>query len=136
MFQEGLNVALDMGEKWIIQQSLVNLGFSKFALRKVTEAQDCFLRSLHLALEANLTPPILDSLAGIAWIHAEQGKKESALELAMLVEKHPAVTQETKGRAIQLRGELEAQFTPSQIETIQARAREKTFDAIVEDLLN
>ena len=53
IFQESLNVALDMGEKWIIQQSLVNLGFSKFALREVTEAQDCFLRSLRLAWEAN-----------------------------------------------------------------------------------
>jgi tetratricopeptide (TPR) repeat protein len=135
MFQEGLNVALDMGEKWIMQQSLVNLGFSKFALREVTEAQDCFLRALRLALEAKLIPCILDSLAGIGWIYAGQGKEEAALELAVEVEKHPAVTQETKDRVIQLRAELEAQLTPTQIETIQAHAGEKTFEAVVEDLL-
>ena len=82
-----------------------------------------------------MIPLILDSLAGIAWIHSAQGKKESALELAMLVEKHPAVTQETKDRAIQLRGELEAQLTSTQIEAVQAHAGEKTFDAIMEDLL-
>jgi tetratricopeptide (TPR) repeat protein len=135
MFQEGLNVASDMGEKWIIQQSLVNLGFSKFALREVNEAQDCFLRSLRLALEAKLVPCILDSLAGNAWIYAGQGKEEVALEMAIVVEKHPAVTQETKDRAIQLRAELETQLTPTQLKTIQAHIGEKTFDAIVGDLL-
>jgi predicted ATPase len=135
MFQEGLNVALDMGEKWIIQQSLVNLGFSKFAMREITEARDCFLRSFHLASDAKLIPPMLDSVAGIAWIYAGQGKKEAALELAIEVERHPAVTQDTKYRAIQLRAELESQLTPKQIETMQSHAGEKTFEAVVEDLL-
>jgi hypothetical protein len=77
----------------------------------------------------------LDSLAGIAWIYAGQGKEEAALELAIEVEKHPAVTQETKDRATQLRAELEVQLTPTQIEAIQVHLGEKTFDAVVEDLL-
>ena len=135
MFQEGLSVALDMGEKWIIQQSLVNLGFSKFALSEVADAQQCFLRALRLASETNLIPCILDSLAGIAWIYAGQGREESAMELVIEVEKHPAVTQDTKARAEELRLELETQLTSTQIEMAQARAVETTFEAVVEELL-
>jgi hypothetical protein len=135
MFQESLNVSLEMGEKWIMQQSLVNLGFSKFALREVTEAQVCFLRALRLAAEANLIPCILDCLAGIAWIYAGQGKEDVAMDLVVRVEKHPAVTQETKDRVIQLRGELEAQLTEQQVKTVQARADANTFDDVVGDLL-
>jgi hypothetical protein len=57
------------------------------------------------------------------------------LELALEVEKHPAVTHETKDRAGHLRAELEAQLTPTQIEAIQAHAGDKTFETVVEDLL-
>jgi predicted ATPase/transcriptional regulator with XRE-family HTH domain len=135
MFQESLDVSTEMGEKWIMQQSLVNLGFSKLALREVAEAQVCFLRALRLASETNLIPCILDSLAGMAWINAGQGKQEVAMDLVIQIGKHPAVTQDTKARVIQLRADLEPQFTSSQIEAIQAHAAEKTFDAVVEDLL-
>jgi len=135
MFQEGLNVSLEMGDQWIIQQSLVNLGFSKLALHDIAGAQDCFLRALQMASEAKLIPSILDSVTGIAWIQARQGKEESALELAIVVEKHPAVTQDTKARALQLQAELETQLTLTQIAIIQTQAGEKTFETIVDDLL-
>jgi len=135
MFQEGLNVSLEMGDRWIIQQSLVNLGFSKLALHEIAGAQDCFLKALKMASEAKLIPSILDSVAGIAWIHAGQGKEEYALELAKLIEKHPAVTQDTKTRAIQLQAELTTRLPPTQIATIQTQAAEKTFETMLGDLL-
>jgi len=123
------------GEKWIVEQSLVNLGFSKLALREVAEAQVCFLMALRLASETNLIACILDSLAGIAWIYAGQGKEGVAMDLIIQVEKHPAVTQDTKARPEELRLVLETQLTPTQIEMAQARASEKTFEAVVEELL-
>jgi tetratricopeptide (TPR) repeat protein len=135
MFQESLNVSTEMGEKWIMQQSLVNLGFSKLALKEVAEARVCFLRALRLASETNLIPPILDSLAGMAWVYAGQGQEEVAMDLVIQVEKHPAVTQDTKARAEELRLELEKQLTPAQIGMAQARASEKAFEAVVEELL-
>jgi hypothetical protein len=60
---------------------------------------------------------------------------EHALELLLIVLNHPASFQETKDRASDLRADLEAQLTPTLIEAIQAHAGEKTFDAVVEDLL-
>ena len=135
MFQEGLDVSSNMGETWIMQQSLVNLGFSKFALGETAEAQTCFLRALRMASETNLIPCILDSLAGMAWIYAGQKREEVALELTMLVEKHPVVTQETKGRVMQLHAQLETRLTSTQIELIQDRAGTKTVETFVEKLL-
>ena len=111
------------------------LGFSEIGLREFGKAQECFLKALRLASEMNLITCILDSLAGMARIHAGQGREEAALELAIQVEKHPAVTQDTKDRAIQLRSELEIQLTPVQVEAIQAHVREKTFETVVEEML-
>ena len=71
----------------------------------------------------------------MAEIHAAQGREEAAMELAMQVEKHPAVTQDTKDRAIQLRTELEDRLTQQQIESIQARADANTFENVVGDLI-
>ncbi|HEY5902316.1 MAG TPA: tetratricopeptide repeat protein [Anaerolineales bacterium] len=136
MFQESLNVSSEMGERWITQQCWVNLGYSKLALSEADEAQECFLKALRLAREINLTPCMLDSLAGIAWVYAGQGQDEAALELVIQVEMHPAVTQDTKGRAEELRQQLLSQLAPAQIKTVQRRASEKAFEAVVQDLLD
>ena len=66
---------------------------------------------------------------------ASTGDCEQVLALLLIVLNHSASIQETKDRAARLRTELEAQLTPTQIEAIQTQAREKTFDAVVEDLL-
>lgn len=78
----------------------------------------------------------LEALVGIAMLKAKQRNIEQALELTLLVLNHPASLPETKNNASALRMELEAQLTPLQIEAIQARAREITFETVVEDLLN
>ena len=78
----------------------------------------------------------MDSLAGIAWVYAGQGQDEAALELVIQVEMHPAVTQDTKGRAEELRQQLLSQLAPAQIKTVQRRASEKAFEAVVQDLLD
>jgi hypothetical protein len=90
---------------------------------------------LRLASETNLIPCILDSLAGIAWVYVGQGKEEAAMDLVIQVEKHPAVTRDTKARAEDLRAQLETRLMPRQIEMAQARSDEKAFEAVVQELL-
>lgn len=88
-----------------------------------------------MATEIHGTPVALEALAGFATLQVKQGNRKHALQLLLLVLNHPASSQETKNRASGLRAELEAQLTPTQIEAIKAHAGEKTFDAVVEDLL-
>ena len=80
-------------------------------------------------------PFALDALAGLAGLQAKQGDRQHALELLLIVLNHPASLQETKDRAEHLRAELETQLTPAKVAAIQARTGEKTFEAVVEDLL-
>jgi hypothetical protein len=55
--------------------------------------------------------------------------------LVLHVEKHPAVTQDTKARVEELRLGLTAQLTATQIEMAQARTSEPTFESVVKELL-
>jgi hypothetical protein len=48
---------------------------------------------------------------------------------------HPSSLQETKNRASELRIELEAQMTRQQVEAAQIRARDKSFESAVDELL-
>lgn len=135
MFQEGLKEAREMGEKWITQQCLVNLGFSKYALNEPVEAQDCFLNALQLAKEIQLTPCILDSLAGIAIIYAGQGKAEAALELVVQIQDHPSMNQDTKSRLDHLNDEITSQLSDAQRTATIARVQVKPIESIVEETL-
>ena len=56
--------------------------------------------------------------------------------MLLIVLNHSASFKETKNRASNLRAYLEAKLSPTLIEAIQARAGEKTLEAVVEDLLH
>ena len=99
------------------------------------EAERIWLVSLRIAAEIHDVPVVLDALVGIASLRAKRGETQSALELLLVVLNHPACDQEIKNRANSICAELVVQFTPTQIKTIQAYAAEKTFEAVVEDLL-
>jgi hypothetical protein len=77
----------------------------------------------------------LEALLGIAALKAKRGDVAQALQVAVLVLNHPLAVQDNKDRAARLRVQLEEQLTPAQIEDIQARAREATFDSVVSELL-
>jgi hypothetical protein len=78
----------------------------------------------------------LEALVGIASLKAKRGEIEQALELLLIVVNHPASIQETRDRAAHLRLELEAQMTSHQVEAAQERVQAKTFEDIVDEVLN
>jgi hypothetical protein len=55
--------------------------------------------------------------------------------LPLIVLSHPASIQETKNRAEYLRAELEMQLTGHQVEVVQARARAKDLESVVDEIL-
>jgi len=79
-------------------------------------------------------PVVLEALVGIAGLRVKRGETQSALELLLMVLNHPACDQEIKSRAEKPRLELATQLTPMQIESIQSHAREKTLEAVVDEL--
>jgi tetratricopeptide (TPR) repeat protein len=109
LYAEGLEIATAVGDRW-------------FA-------------ALYITRETQGTFVALDALVDIATLKAKQGHIEQALELSSIVLNHPGSLQETKSRADRLRPELEAQLTSRQAEAAQTRAKAKTFEAAVEELL-
>lgn len=134
-FYRTLEFCQEMAEHWSKIRALNGLGTSRLALGDDTGAGQAFRGALAAAVEAEIWPDALDALAGFASLQAKQADLGHALELVLTVSNHPASLQESKKRANDLRADLEAQLTPTQVEAIQAHAREKTFEAVVEELL-
>ena len=136
MFQKSLETFTELGGSWWVARVLANKSQSIFELGNVDEAGHIWRDSLRIATENHGTPVALEALAGFASLEAKQGNNEHALELLLIILGHPASFQETKDRASNLQAQLEAKLSPTLIEAIQARTGEKTFEAVVEDLLN
>jgi tetratricopeptide (TPR) repeat protein len=135
MFRKSLDTFTEIGGSWWAARVLAEIGRSILALGNEAEAEHIWRESLRRAIEMHGTPVALEALAGLASLQAEEGDMKYALELLLMVLNHPASFQETKNRASDLQADLEAQLTPTQIEAIQTHAAEKTFEAVVEDLL-
>ncbi|HET9587486.1 MAG TPA: hypothetical protein VFO91_01745, partial [Anaerolineales bacterium] len=74
-------------------------------------------------------------LAGIAALQAKEEMTEQALELATYSWQHSSSNWQTKERAGRLRAELKTRLMPGQLEAVEARARNKSFEDIVEEAL-
>jgi hypothetical protein len=75
-------------------------------------------------------------LLGMAALQAAEGNVESALEVVLHVLQSPAHMPGIHQRTEQLRTDLEFDLTDQQIDVIRARARDKTLDVLVQDLLD
>ncbi len=135
MFHKSLDTLTDVGARQDEARVLVEMSHSVFALGNDVEAEQGWRQALGITMETQGTFVALEALVGIAMLKANQGKIEQALELSLIVLNHPASLAETKNLADHLHKKLEAQLAPTQIEPIQVHAREKTLEAVVEELL-
>jgi transcriptional regulator with XRE-family HTH domain len=99
-------------------------------------SRQVFWQALQMALNSGAIPVALYALVGIVTLHAKEGVAEPALELANYCWEHPARSWPTRERAERLRAALETQFTPHQYEIFRVRAQSKTFEALVQQMLD
>jgi len=135
MFRDSLNTFTELGGGWWVARVLAEMSRSVFALGNDAEAECTWRESLRIATEIRGTPVALEALAGFASLQAKRGSKEHALELLLIVLKHPSSLQETKVRAERLQSELESQLTSLQIEAVQARVQAKSYETAVDEVL-
>jgi predicted ATPase/transcriptional regulator with XRE-family HTH domain len=136
MFRKSIDIFTELGGRWFMAHVLAEMGGSILALGNDAEARRLWRESLQIATDIHGTPVALEALVGFAHLRAKQGVREDALELVLMVLNHPASLQVTKNRASALWSELELQLTRTQIDAIQARVGDKSFDAFVQELLN
>ena len=135
LFAASYDAYKESGDTRNMARVLSHQGYNSLACGEDIKAHNSFIAVLRLVREGGFMPFGLDALAGLANLQTKLGDREQALELLFMVLNHPASLQETKDRADHLRAELEAQLTPVQVEAIQAHVGEKTFEAVVEELL-
>jgi hypothetical protein len=135
LFLKAVDTFMELGGLFYMGQSLAQMGRSLFALGNDIEAEHIWRESLRIAAEIRGMPVVLEALVGIASLRAKSGEMQSAFELLLIALNHPACDQETKNRADHLRAELEAQLTRQQVEAAERRVTAKTFEAVVEEIL-
>jgi tetratricopeptide (TPR) repeat protein len=135
LFLKAVDTFMELGGLFYIGQSLAQMGRSLFALGNDIEAEHIWRESLRIAAEIRGMPVVLEALVGIASLRAKSGEMQSAFELLLIALNHPACDQETKNRADHLRAELEAQLTRQQVEAAERWVTAKTFEAVVEEIL-
>lgn len=134
-FGKSLEMLTDLGARQDVGRVLVEMSRSVFALGNDAEARRLCLEALRIAAETGGAYIAPEALVLLASLQAKQGERERALEYLWVVLNHSATIQDTRDRAGRLRIELEGQLTDRQIETVLARAQEKTLESIVEDIL-
>jgi len=136
LLRKSLDTLTELGARQDVARALGEMGRSVFALGNDAEAGRIWRESLRITIETRGTHVALESLVGLASLQAKRGDTAHALELLLIVLNHPAGVQETRDRAERLQRELEAQLTRQQVEAAQARAQVKTFEAVVNEVLN
>ncbi len=135
-FQKSLAVLTELGARQDMARILAEMSRSIFAVGDYEGAKRNWQEALRLAIETKGAFIVLESLVGLAALQAKQGGIEQALECLLIVLDQSSNFQDTRDRATCLRSELEAQLTPKQIDFVQARARTKTLDQVVNEALN
>jgi predicted ATPase/transcriptional regulator with XRE-family HTH domain len=135
MFHQSLDTFTELGARQDVARLLSEMSRSFFALGNDVEAEHGWRESLRIAMETQGTFIALEALVGFASLYMKWGNPERAYEMLMFVSNHPVSFQDTRDRALHLRTELEKEFPPLQIETLQARAEGKALDLVVKDLL-
>jgi hypothetical protein len=99
------------------------------------EARRIYLEAIKIALDAQATSLILDSLVGLAELQAQADESEDAFALSQKVLGHIASTFEARLRAGKIASATEPGLTPAQIEAAKAWASEHSLDAIAGNIL-
>jgi len=135
LIHKSIDIFAELGARWDVGRVLADLGRSIFALGDDAEAERIWRESMHIGIETHGTYVILESMVGMASLQAKRGNIKFALDLLLLVLRHPATIQETKVWATTLATELEIKLTPEEIEAAHTFAENTSFESAVQALL-
>jgi hypothetical protein len=96
---------------------------------------EIYLTTLRNAQQHEALSAMLDTLIRIAETSVENGDKERAAEILILVVLYP-LNRYSRARAEELLLDLKAEICPRVIVDAEARAQEITLDEMVEEILN
>jgi predicted ATPase len=134
-YQESLALFKEIGNRAATATSLTKLGYNALALQEIGTASAYFYDALRTAWGAQSIPRALEAIAGVAETLTTDSP-DQARELACLVQRHPAATQESRDRA----ATILARFASSKAKDTDALSSEDkeapSLEAVVATLLD
>ena len=134
-YRESLVIARELGDCWGIAIALDNLGHALAAQDKQDEARDTFGQALSEAHTAELTPVVLDALAGLAGLEIKVGYYTRAAEWLGLAFHHPGMLAEAKADAEPQLEQLRAAMPASEFEAAFERGKSMNIETVLAQLL-
>jgi tetratricopeptide (TPR) repeat protein len=134
LFDESVVLYREIGDQWGWSRVLNLRGYFALLTGDVALARQVFLQAAQISLAAGVMPNVMDALAGLCSCCAQEGQRERALELALLVLQHSASPQDSKDRVENLRSELETQLTPQQVDSARERAVGRSLQVVVQEI--
>jgi tetratricopeptide (TPR) repeat protein len=101
--------------------------------RRQAEAADYLRRAFRLARHHRLAPVALDAFTWTAILLRRFGKRERAVELLALAERHPSSSSETKARAAGELAELAAGLPARHVRAARERGRSRDWRTAAEE---
>ena len=107
LMQESIQLFTEIEDRWSLSRGLTLLANISRSSGDWLEAEQIFCEAFRSAMSAHLYPNALDALAGLAAVKAGRGEDHSGLEMAKVVLKHPAATQDARQQAAQVLAGIE-----------------------------
>jgi DNA-binding SARP family transcriptional activator/predicted ATPase len=130
-YLESLGILQDIGQRQTAASCLNKLGQVCAELGQNTEARQHLKKALVIAAELQDESQMVDAAVSLASLLAAAGERERALELLILVERHPAVTPAAQERVSQLADELVRQIPEEDSQLVKRRIRTETLESVL-----
>jgi DNA-binding SARP family transcriptional activator/predicted ATPase len=131
VYQQGLEILQGIGQRQASAGCLIKLGEVCTDLGDYTAARQHLHRALSITAELQDQAQMVAAAGALALLLAKEEDGEKALELALLVERHPARMPAAQDQVRQLAAELAHQLPGETFQRIQRRSNART----LEDLL-
>ncbi len=132
LFEQALGVLKRLGNIYEVANTYANMGQTAEKQEKIDTAREYYMESISQAKSINAYPVILESLIGIARIHAD---RETAAAYTILILNHEASAGEVKEMAQELQAQLKEELPEDRYAQAEQVASETDLDSLVNALI-
>jgi predicted negative regulator of RcsB-dependent stress response len=134
-FSQSLELARNTRHEWAMVYALTGLGRSELGLKNIAAVGQYFREALQLAFKIMDPGITMVALAGYAELLRQEGKPESAIQVASLVSGHYAAWRETRDAASALLTALKKSVNTARFKQAQKKGQARDLQETVAALI-
>lgn len=135
LFELALNLSEQTGHSVATITTRIFLGDTNRQQGAYGDALRYYQDAIKRSLEVGLLPEVLKALLGIAHVMAARGEPHTAVQMAAIAQRHPALSHADQAVAARLLSQLQSQIAADEFRNDLQDATDLTLDQILTDLL-